>query len=70
MVFTAAQWAQLRATFPSGVCDWTKPGVAQGETTPWLTYQDSAGHVVYGGRPLGAAPAGSGDGWTSPAFDT
>ncbi len=27
--FTPAQWAKLKAVFPSGVCDFSKPGVAQ-----------------------------------------
>ncbi len=27
--FTAAQWARLEAAFPSGVCDWSKPGHEQ-----------------------------------------
>jgi len=27
--FTAAQWARLQAIFPSGVCDWSKPGIEQ-----------------------------------------
>jgi hypothetical protein len=36
--------------------------------TPWLTYQDGSGKVVYGGRPVSAAPTGSGVGWTSPTF--
>src|SRR5581483_2122599 len=27
--FTPAQWARLQAIFPSGVCDWSKPGVEQ-----------------------------------------
>jgi hypothetical protein len=68
--FTAAQWATLERTFPSGVCDYSKPGVDQRGTIPWLTYQsDAAGrHVIYGGRPLGRAPANSGEGWTSPSF--
>ena len=37
--FTAAQQARLQATFPSGVCDWSKPGVD--ERPPlgtWLDY--------------------------------
>ena len=25
--FTDEQWAQLEATFPTGVCDWSRPGV-------------------------------------------
>jgi hypothetical protein len=56
VTFTDAEWAQLEGAFPSGVCDFSKPGVSQQPTIPWLTYQDAAGHVIYGGRPLGPAP--------------
>jgi len=56
VTFTNAQWARLRATFPNGVCDYTRPGVAQRGALSWLTYQDAAGKVVYGGRPLGPPP--------------
>ena len=68
--FTDAEWKQLADTFPSGVCDWNRTGVSQQQTIPWQTYQtDAAGdHVVYGGQPLGAAPADSGSGWAAPAF--
>jgi hypothetical protein len=48
------------------VCDWSKPGVDQQGTIPWQIYQRADGSIVYGGRALGAAPAGSG--WTSAAF--
>lgn len=63
-----AQWAQLQAIFPEGVCDFSKPGVSQQPTIAWLSYQDAAGRVVYGGRPMPAAPRHSGAGWASPAF--
>ncbi len=53
--FTDAQWAQLQSLFPNGVCDFSKPGVDQQPTIPWMTYQDARGHVIYGGRPLGPA---------------
>jgi hypothetical protein len=66
--FTDDQWAQLEKAFPTGVCDFTKPGVDQQGTVPWQTYQGANGSVVYGGRPLGAAPAGSGTGWASATF--
>jgi hypothetical protein len=68
--FTPEQWSQLQATFPNGVCDFSKPGVDQVGAARWQTYQDDAngGAVIYGGRPLGAAPAGSGEGWSSSAF--
>ena len=49
---TAAQLARLRAVFPDGVCDWSKPGVGQQEAISPLTF--AAGP---GGRPLPPAPA-------------
>jgi hypothetical protein len=54
--FTGAEWATMQATFPNGVCDYSRPAVDQGPTIPWLTYQGKHGHVIYGGRPLGKAP--------------
>lgn len=66
--FTADQWATLEATFPDGVCDWSKPGQGQGPAETWLTYSDDNGDVVYGGRNLPPVPAGSGTGWASPSF--
>jgi hypothetical protein len=68
LTFSDDQWSQLEHAFPTGVCDWSKPGVDQANTIPWQTYQDSHGSVVYGGKPLGTAPAGSGSGWTSASF--
>ena len=55
--FTDAQWAQLQKVFPTGVCDFSKPGVDQQPTVAWLTYQDARGRVIYGGSPLGNPPA-------------
>lgn len=71
ITFTPAQWAALQGAFPSGVCDWSKSGVSQRDNLRWQTYQsDAAGNqVIYGGKPLGAAPGGSGDGWASGSFD-
>ena len=46
-----AEWAQLQATFPGGVCDWSKPGVNQQPSTPWLTFAGGPG-----GQQLGPAP--------------
>jgi hypothetical protein len=54
--FTDDQWAALQQLFAGGVCDFTKRGVDQQGAIPWLTYQNAAGKVVYGGKPLGAAP--------------
>jgi hypothetical protein len=68
--FSDSEWATLQKTFPAGGCDYSKPGVDQQDTIPWLTYQsDPAGKdVVTGGKPLGRAPANSGTGWTDPSF--
>jgi hypothetical protein len=57
VAFTDAQWQRLQQAFPTGVCDYSRQGVDQHGATPWLTYQDSAGNVVYGGRPLGPTPS-------------
>lgn len=66
--FTGSQWRRLQSAFPSGVCDWDRPGIDQRDTIPWLTYQQADGDVVYGGKRLGDAPQGSGSGWTSRSF--
>jgi hypothetical protein len=54
--FTDDQWQQLEKAFPTGVCDWSKPGIDQQGAVPWQTYQDDDGSVIYGGKALGAAP--------------
>jgi hypothetical protein len=56
VAFTDTEWAKLQQAFPTGVCDYSKPGVDQKPTVPWLTYQNAHGHVIYGGQPLGRAP--------------
>jgi hypothetical protein len=56
VVFTDAEWRQLQEAFPTGVCDWTKPGVSKRKTIAWQTYQDAAGHAILGGRPMPRAP--------------
>jgi hypothetical protein len=54
VVFSDAQWAQVKSAFPTGVCDWSRPGVDQQATIPWMTYEDTVG-----GRSLGSPPASS-----------
>ncbi|HEX3141941.1 MAG TPA: DUF6351 family protein, partial [Rhizobacter sp.] len=49
--FAAGQWTRLQAVFPSGVCDWTKPGVSQTDAVSPLTFKAGPGGV-----PLPAAP--------------
>ena len=39
ITFTATERSQLRQAFPTGVCDYTKPGIGQNRTpATWLTY--------------------------------
>jgi hypothetical protein len=70
ITFTDEQWNALAKALPSGVCDFSKPGVSQVSTVPWQSYQSNASgeSVIYGGKPMAHAPKGSGEGWTSPAF--
>ena len=56
VTFSDEQWSRLQAAFPGGVCDYSKPGVAQDGAIPWLSYQDRRGRVIYGGKPLGRRP--------------
>jgi hypothetical protein len=56
--FTAAEWAQLRSAFPTGVCDYSKAGVSQSTTVPWLTYQNGPGGESLGAPPVSVALAG------------
>jgi hypothetical protein len=68
VLFTDAQWSRLTKVFANGVCDYSVPGVGQGDTQTWQTYQRSDGSVVYGGTSLPARAARSGSGWTSLSF--
>lgn len=49
--FTDGQWAVLNEAFPDGVCDYTRRGVGQRPSIPWLTFADGPG-----GKPLGRPP--------------
>ena len=53
--FTDEQWTAVQALFPSGVCDYAKPGVGEQHGLTWATYGSARQHV-YGGRPLPTAP--------------
>ena len=46
-----AEFARLQAVFPSGVCDWGKPGVGQQAAASPLTFKAGPG-----GQPMSAAP--------------
>ncbi|WP_431923555.1 DUF6351 family protein [Nonomuraea jabiensis] len=60
VAFTGEQWARLRSAFPSGVCDYSRPGAGQTDPAtgrlrppqPWLTFTTGPG-----GTPLGPPPS-------------
>jgi hypothetical protein len=41
--FSPTQWSRLEAVFPTGVCDWSKPGVGQQAAVSPLTFSAGAG---------------------------
>jgi hypothetical protein len=42
VVFTEGEWARLQRIFPTGVCDWSKPGVGQDvRQRTWLSFGPS-----------------------------
>jgi hypothetical protein len=58
VTFTAAEKQELAAAFPTGVCDYARPGVGFREPiAPWLSYGDSPDSVT-GPVPLAAPPGG------------
>lgn len=54
IAFTPAQWAALQAAFPSGVCDYSRPGVGFQPNVPWLNYRQGPGGVPAGEPPVSA----------------
>jgi len=60
VLFTDAQWSQLQATFPTGVCDWNQRGVEQQGAVEWQTYEGGPGGQPLGPPPLSAVIAGGG----------
>jgi hypothetical protein len=60
--FTAGELDRLRAVFPGGVCDYSKPAVDSATPTlPWMNYND-----VVGGKPLPGRKVTTG--WAARAF--
>ena len=47
VTFTDAERARLNAIFPSGVCDWSKPGVNQTTVVPWASFGPSPRNLVF-----------------------
>jgi hypothetical protein len=47
VTFTAAEKAELRQAFPTGVCDYHRPGVGvRAPIASWLSYGDNPDAVV------------------------
>lgn len=38
VAFSDAEWIRLKALFPQGVADWTRPGIGQVQSEAWLDY--------------------------------
>jgi hypothetical protein len=51
VIFSDAQWSTLQATFPGGVCDYSRSGIDQATPEPWQTFANGPG-----GQPLGPTP--------------
>lgn len=46
--FTPGEWARLQATFPAGVCDWTKAGVGQQPLAgTWLSFGPTQTNLLF-----------------------
>jgi hypothetical protein len=43
---SAADLARLKQIFPTGVCDWTKPGINQVPVTPWASFGPSQKNLI------------------------
>jgi hypothetical protein len=52
ITFTVTQQARLSAAFPSGVCDWSKPGVAQADAVSPLTFKAGPGGAALAPAPV------------------
>jgi hypothetical protein len=46
VTFSPAEWADLQQAFPSGVCDWTKPGQHQVDVIPFGSFGPSPVHLI------------------------
>jgi hypothetical protein len=47
VTFTASELARLNSIFPTGVCDWSKPGLGQTGTVPWPSFGPSPENLVF-----------------------
>jgi hypothetical protein len=54
--FTSAELTRLKAIFPGGVCDWSKPGVNQVPVVTWASFGPSPKNLVFEiGRPVSSS---------------
>jgi hypothetical protein len=68
VTITDAQWVQLQAAFPRGVCDYSATGIGQQPTVAWQRYIQPDGTLVRGGEPMPAAPPGNDWGFAARGF--
>ena len=47
VTFTPAEIARLNSIFPTGVCDWSKPGVNQTGVVTWPSFGPSPDNLVF-----------------------
>jgi hypothetical protein len=47
VAFKPDELARLKAVFPGGVCDWSKPGVNQTPVVPWASYGPSPKNLIF-----------------------
>jgi len=47
VAFSAPEWDRLRSIFPTGVCDWSRRGVAQTHVVPWASFGPSPVNKVF-----------------------
>lgn len=45
--FTPSEWGALQSIFPSGVCDWSRPGVNQVPSLPWRSFGPSTTNLLF-----------------------
>lgn len=54
VAFTSGQVTRLKAVFPDGVCDWTKPGVGQTSQTALTSFMSGPGGTAIPAAPTSA----------------
>jgi hypothetical protein len=47
VTFTPLQWTVMQAIFPDGVCDWSKPGVAQQRSRTWQSFGPAPANLLF-----------------------